>query len=81
MSREKEERMLNRLKDPAESHDETNDIVNFINSTIKSGNTVWLVTDWHLWRRDKKGVSRCHKRDDFNTILNNVKEVVKDNDL
>ena len=81
MSREKEERMLNRLKDPDESKDETKDIANLIDSTIKNGNTVWLMTDWHLWRRDKKGSTKCHKRDDFNKIMNNIKETVKDNDL
>lgn len=73
--RKKEDNMVKRLKDPDDKTIETNGICDLIDSTIKSHHNVWLMTDWHLWRREKKGVNRCHKRSDFNSIIKTVNEI------
>lgn len=78
--REKEEAMVQRLKD-AEQHPDQHAIAKLIDETRKNGNTVWLCTDWHLWKRMAKNQPMCSKRDDFNKVIKAVETTVKVNDL
>lgn len=59
---------------------ESGPIAALIRSTLKKGNKVWLCTDWHLWRYDKKTGKRS-QRSDFQTIMNRYKTVVQPDDL
>lgn len=78
--RAKEEKMLQRLKD-AEQHPDKRDIAKLIDETRERGNTVWLATDWHLWKRITKNQPACNKRKDFNQVIKAVESTVKLNDL
>ena len=81
MNHKKEDRLMNKLKDPDEKEDANGKICSLINKTLKSGHKVYLSTDWHLWLREEKDKPQCHKRSDFNTILNNMRDTVKPDDL
>jgi calcineurin-like phosphoesterase family protein len=78
--RVKEEKMLQRLKD-AEQHPDKRDIAKLIDETRERGNTVWLATDWHLWKRITKNQPACKKRADFNQVIKAVESTIKVNDL
>ena len=78
MDHKKEDRLMNKLKDPDEKEDVNGKICSLINKTLKSGHKVYLSTDWHLWLREEKDKPQCHKRSDFNTILNNMRAVKPD---
>lgn len=81
MNHKKEDRLMNKLKDPDEKEDVNGKICSLINKTLKSGHKVYLSTDWHLWLREEKDKPQCHKRSDFNIILNNMRDTVKPDDL
>lgn len=75
-NRQKEDKLMEALKKPREAH--SNDIARLIDDTIKRGHKVYLTTDWHLFLRKDKGKADCHKRSDFNTIINNLKTLNPD---
>ena len=77
--RKKEDKLMKDLKEPDKEH--SADISRLINNTIRAGHKVWLGTDWHLWLRDVKDKPKCHERSDFNTVLNNFKNKVGQDDL
>lgn len=77
--RQKEDKLMKDLKEPDKEH--SADISRLINNTIRAGHKVWLGTDWHLWLRDVKDKPKCHERSDFNTVLNNFKNKVGQDDL
>ena len=81
MDHKKEDRLMNKLKDPDEKEDVNGKICSLINKTLKSKHKVYLSTDWHLWLREEKDKPACHKRSDFNTILNNMRDTIKPDDL
>lgn len=78
-NRIKEEKLVKQLKHPKEQHSDY--IGKLIDETIKSHNKVFLTTDWHLWKRIKKGSNECHERNDFKTVINNMKNKITNNDL
>lgn len=55
-------------------------ITNFLNEREKNGDTIYVVSDWHLFKRVEKGKTLCKKRYNFNEIINNYKNTVKDKD-
>ena len=75
-----EEKMVQRLKD-AEQHPDKRNIAKLIDETREKGNTVWLCTDWHLWKRVTRNQPICTKRKDFNKVIKSVESTVKLNDL
>lgn len=79
--RKKEDSLMKKLKDPDDKASDNRAISKLINDTIRSGHKVYLATDWHLWLREEKDKPRCHKRSDFNSILNAVRDTVKHEDL
>ena len=76
--RNKEDRLMESLKNP--DNDSSPEISGMISHALKHGH-VWLGTDWHLWLRYEKNKPDCHKRSDFNTILQNTRDTVKPDDL
>lgn len=52
-----------------------------LNECEKSNHKIYVVTDWHLFKRIEKGKSVCKKRYNFNEVINNYKKTVKDNDI
>lgn len=76
----KEEKMVQRLKD-AEQHPDKRNIAKLIDETREKGNTVWLCTDWHLWKRVTRNQPICNKRKDFDKVIKSVEFTVKLNDL
>lgn len=77
-NRQKEEKMVESLKHPLEK--DSCPISKLINDTIKSKHKVYLMTDWHLWIRKEKGKPECHKRKEFNNIIESLK-ILNPNDL
>jgi calcineurin-like phosphoesterase family protein len=71
---------MHRLKD-AEQHPDKRNIAKLIDETREKGNTVWLATDWHLWKRLSKNQPICNKRKDFDKVIRSVESTVKLNDL
>jgi len=76
----KEDNLMHRLKD-AEQHPDKRNIAKLIDETREKGNTVWLCTDWHLWKRLSKNQPICNKRKDFDKVIRSVESTVKLNDL
>lgn len=56
-------------------------ITNLLNEREKNGNAIYVVTDWHLFKRIEKGKTVCKKRYNFKDIINNYKNTVKDKDV
>lgn len=77
-SRAQEDRVQQEIKD-AKTHD-SSQISALIRKTLDAGHNVYLGTDWHLWRFDKKKRT-IFKRSDFSSIINAYKNTVKDEDL
>lgn len=77
--RKKEEKQCVKIKDPNESY--SKEISSCINSTLTNKHKVYLVTDLHLFVRDKKGVTTCHKRDNFDQIIKNYTSIVNAKDV
>jgi calcineurin-like phosphoesterase family protein len=78
--KDQEEELLQRLKD-ANQHPDAHNVAKLIDETRKNGNTVYLATDWHLWKRLAKNQPACEKRKDFNKVIRNVETTLKLNDL
>lgn len=78
--REKEEKLAQRLKD-AEQHPEQHAIAKLIDETLVAKHTVWLATDWHLWKRISKNQPACRKREDFKKVISAIESTIKMNDL
>lgn len=79
MSRKAEDELLDDLKHPKKEN--ANQIDKLIDKTIRSNNKVYLTTDWHLWLREEKNKPTCHKRSNFNEIINKINNTVKPDDL
>jgi calcineurin-like phosphoesterase family protein len=75
--REKEDKLVETLKDP----NEDNHPVKIIDKAIKDKHKVYLATDWHLWRRKVKGKSECTKRSDFDKLIKNINNTLGENDV
>lgn len=77
-SRAKEERINEEIhdSDPRKS----NVISTLIDKKIKSGNHVWVMTDWHLlkWNKETKSV---YKNRDLSEIIRNCQEMIREDDL
>ena len=79
LNRMKEDRQDKALKHPHTLH--SKEIAKLINDTLRLKHDVWVVTDWHLWRKKEKGKVECHKRSDFDEVINEYKKTVKPEDL
>ena len=79
--RTKEDALLKKLKDPDDKASDNKAISKLIDDTIHSGHKVYLGGDWHLWLREEKDKPKCHKRSDFNQILNETKNTIQPGDL
>lgn len=77
-NRDKEEHQMDLVFQP--TLENNNDINNLISSTIKARRKVWFVTDLHLFVRKEKNKPECHKRNNFNTVINN-QSLIHPNDL
>lgn len=77
-SRAHEDRVQKEIKE-ANTHD-SSPISNMIRSALKSGHKVYLCTDWHLWRFDKK-TKKIYQRSDFQSIINAYQNKVTDDDV
>lgn len=77
--RAKEDRQDKALKHPHTLH--SKEIAKLINDTLRLKHDVWVITDLHLWRKDAKGSTSCHKRSDFESVINEYKKTVKPEDL
>lgn len=75
--REKEDKLVETLKDP----DEDNKPARIIDEAIRNKHKVYCATDWHLWKRITKGKPKCNKNKDFEKILKNVNETLTKDDV
>lgn len=50
----------------------------FIGNIERSGHDIWVMTDFHLYKRDHKGETKCHKRSDYDTIKHAVEKIPED---
>lgn len=78
-NRQKEEKLVGSLRDPTENH--STEITRLIDKTIKNKHNVYCMTDWHLWLRNEKNKPACHKRNNFDEIIKNVKKIQPDDVL
>lgn len=78
-NRQKEEKLVGSLRDPTENH--STEITRLIDKTIKNKHNVYCMTDWHLWLRNEKNKPACHKRNNFDEIIKNVKRIQPDDVL
>lgn len=53
-------------------------LTTFIRNIEKNGHDVWVMTDFHLFKRDKKGDVKCHKRSDYDRIKRAVENIPED---
>ena len=70
---------MERLKDPDEA--KANNIEKVIDNTIRSRHKVYLMTDWHLWKRVEKGKPKCNPRPGSDKILKTVNGTLRKDDL
>lgn len=77
-SRKHEEEVGEQIKE-SKTHD-SSPISSLIKKTLSNGHKVYLGTDWHLWRCDKK-TKRIFARSDKDAIINKYKNTIGDNDL
>lgn len=78
-NRQKEEKLVGSLKDPTENH--STEITRLIDNAIKNKHNVYCMTDWHLWLRNEKNKPDCHKRNNFDEIIKNIKKIQPDDVL
>lgn len=52
-----------------------------LNKYDKEGKNIYVVTDLHLFKRLEKGKTTCKRRYNFNEIISNYKDTVKDDDI
>lgn len=55
-------------------------ISEILHTTLNSGHHIWVATDWHLWKFNKKKKEIC-KNDRFDNIILNVKDCVNKDDV
>lgn len=79
--RQKEDAQLKKLKTTVPKVKESRDISKMIDDTVRKHHKVWLMTDLHLWIRNEKNKPACHKRSDFNTVINAIIKTVKSEDI
>jgi len=77
-SRELEDKVQEEIQD-ANTQD-SSPISSMIRSALKAGHKVYLCTDWHLWRYDKKKKT-IYQRSDFQSIINAYNNKVTDDDV
>lgn len=53
-------------------------LTRYINNFEKNGHDIWVMTDFHLYKRDHKGDTKCHKRSDFDRIKHAVENIPAD---
>ena len=53
-------------------------ITTYINNFEKNGHDIWVMTDFHLFKREKKGSMKCHKRSDYDRIKSAVEKIPQD---
>lgn len=81
-NRKIEDKQMLRVKEPDNDKQDDKAIEKLIDDTLKKKHHVYLMTDWHLYKRDKKGALKCHKRQPaYSKILNNIKKKVTDDDV
>lgn len=80
-TRKKEDNMYERLKHPDEKSDQNRQICKLIDEAYHKKHDVWLACDWHLWKRVNKNAPVCRMRHDFNTVIRNVLNTVRTNDV
>ena len=73
---QKEDKLMDALKHPSESH--SKEISKLIDDTIRKKHKVYCMSDWHLFIRKEKGKPECHKRPNFNEIIKNLKTIQPD---
>lgn len=72
-NREKEEHQMDLVFQPRL---ENNCYMNkMITDTLRAKREVWLVTDLHLFVRKEKNKPECHKRANFNKVIDNLSKV------
>lgn len=77
-NQQKEDKLMDALKHPSESH--SAEISRLIDDTIKKKHKIFCMSDWHLFIRKEKGKPECHKRSNFDEIINNLK-IIQPDDL
>lgn len=82
-----EERLMQHLKDVDEKPKENSKITRLINEGIKRGK-VYLATDWHFYtkyqgerRSEKFEDGKVHKRYNYETVVNAIKDTLTEKDL
>lgn len=55
--------------------EKNNHINKLISDTIRAKHEVWLVSDLHLFKRKEKDKPECHKRNNFNKIIDNLSKI------
>ena len=78
-NREKEEKLVDDLKDPAEK--DSSKISKMIDSCLKRWHNVYCATDWHLWVRKEKNKPECHKCKNFEDIIKKINETMTKDDI
>lgn len=78
-NREKEEKLVDDLKDPAEK--DSSKISKMIDSCLKRWHKVYCATDWHLWVRKEKNKPECHKCKNFEDIIKKINETMTKDDI
>lgn len=78
-NRDKEEKLVEDLKDPTEK--DSNKISKMIDTCLKRWHKVYCATDWHLWVRKEKNKPECHKCKNFEEIIKNVNETMTKGDI
>lgn len=78
-NREKEEKLVDDLKDPAEK--DSSKISKMIDSCLKRWYNVYCATDWHLWVRKEKNKPECHKCKNFEDIIKKINETMTKDDI
>lgn len=77
----KEDELLDRLNHATPKKEDNEYISKLIDDTIKKKHKVWIGSDWHLYKRVKKGQALCHKRTGFQKVIDNIHKKMKDGDL
>lgn len=75
--REKEDKLVEELKDP----DEDNKPAKIIDKAYRDKHKVYCATDWHLWKRVEKNKPTCSKTKNFEQIIKNVNETLTKDDV
>ena len=77
----KEDKLLHELEHVKINASDNEFIGKLMDDTLKKKHKIWLSSDWHLYKRIKKGVSTCNKRPGFSKLMKALHRSVKDGDL